>query len=387
MKNVALLLRGLPNSGKTTTAALLRNRLAPAVRVSNDSVRYMAQPRDFREFTIEASEVGCLDLAISYVESGFTAVIDGVFEDVEFLDAQELRFDRKGMELVIVTLVGGLSDLLDRNTARDPLARMDEDRMRELHESFRPRGLLLDIDGKQPEEVADDVLDLVEPLLREEGRPLPEAGADVLFLRHGAPEYPRDVYPDPYRMGLSARGRAEARAARSAIGRFAPHAVYTSDFRRAEETAELAVDLPGIGIRREPALRERVFHQLAGVELDEVRDRLGPDAEAVLNGNSDLCEYGEEETYREAGERTLAFFSELAVRHDGQRVLVVGHGGPHAWLVEKALGCRLRGSRGMRWDTGHFSRFRVGTDTVSVDFINRSPEDIARSPRTAKETS
>lgn len=44
MSSFALLLRGLPNSGKTTTAALLRNALKPSVRISNDSVRYMAQP-------------------------------------------------------------------------------------------------------------------------------------------------------------------------------------------------------------------------------------------------------------------------------------------------------------------------------------------------------
>ena len=59
---MAILLRGLPGSGKTTTAALLRDALSPSVRVSDDSVRYMAHPRDFTALTLEASERACIKL-------------------------------------------------------------------------------------------------------------------------------------------------------------------------------------------------------------------------------------------------------------------------------------------------------------------------------------
>ncbi|MYU51722.1 MULTISPECIES: histidine phosphatase family protein [Streptomyces] len=387
MNRIALLLRGLPGSGKTTTAALLRDSLVPAVRISNDSVRYMARPRDFSDFTLVASELGCLDLALSYLDSGFTPVIDGVFEDVDFLAAQELRFRRKGMRLVTITLDGTLTDLLDRNNARDPLARMDEDRVRELHRQFRPAGLLLGIHDKQPEEVADDVLDLLELTAQEaETEPPATEAVEILFLRHGAPDYPGDTYPDPYAMGLSPRGRDEARAARAAVARFAPEAVYTSDFLRARETAALATASLGVEVREEAALQERVFHTFAGVALDEVRRRLGPEADRVLTGNSDLCTVDGEESYEQARDRVLEFFTTLAARHPGRRVLVVGHGGPHHWLLERALGTELRGVRALRWDTGHFSRFRIGADAVSVDFVNRSPEDIARSPQPAKES-
>ncbi|WP_102924727.1 histidine phosphatase family protein [Streptomyces noursei] len=386
MNRIALLLRGLPGSGKTTTAALLRDSLVPAVRISNDSVRYMARPRDFSDFTLVASELGCLDLALSYLDSGFTPVIDGVFEDVDFLAAQQLRFQRKGMRLVTITLEGPLADLLDRNNARDPLARMDEDRVRELHRQFRPAGLLLGIHDKQPEEVADDVLDLLELTAQEtETEPPATEDVDLLFLRHGAPDYPGDTYPDPYAMALSPRGRDEARAARAAVERFAPEVVYTSDFLRARETATLATAGLDAEVREETALRERVFHAFAGLDLNEVRRHLGPEADRVLTGNSDLCDLDGEESYEQARDRVLEFFAALTARHPGRRVLVVGHGGPHHWLLERALGAQLRGVRALRWDTGHLSRFRIGPDAVAVDFVNRSPEDIARSPQPAKE--
>lgn len=380
MEGTALLLRGLPGAGKTTTAVLLRDTLVPSVRVNNDSVRYMAMPRDFTAFTITASEVACMDLALAYLDGGFTPVIDGVFNDLDFLEVQRLRFLRKGFRLVTITLRGSLEDLLSRNAVRDPLSRMEDDRVRELYAGFRVSGIDLGIGGKQPEEVVDDVMALLTLSPDEDDKPIPRTGVEVMFLRHGAPDYPPGVYPDHFAMGLSAAGRAEAMAARAAVERFAPDAVYTSDFRRAYETAALAAEYSGLEFQRCAALRERVFHSVAGESFDHVRELLGPEAGDVLTGKSDLCELAGEETYEDARRRVLGFFDTVTERHDGQKVLVVGHGGPHSWLLGKALGADLKGVRRLRWDTGHFSRFQLRGDTVSVDFLNRSPDDVTRDP-------
>lgn len=383
MMGRTILLRGLPGSGKTTTAALVRDVVAPSVRVSNDSVRYMAQPRDFPDHSIGASERACLDLAASYADSGFVAVVDGVFADIALLEAERERFRRRGLELVVVTLCASVEDLLERNRARDELARMSESRIRSLHAEFVASGIELEITDKQPEEVASDVLDLVEAL----PTPAPQAarGVQVLMLRHGAPDYPESVYPDHLSMGLSPQGRAEALAAQVAVARFAPDVVYASDFRRAWETAALAVGTLDVATHRVEALRERSFQRFAGLPLTDVRALLGDEADRVLTGNSDLWEHPEDEPLAVARERVLEFVDGLRERHAGRRVLVVGHGGPHAWLLEKALGADLTGVRRLHWDTGHLSLFDIDDRGVTARYINRSPRDVAHSERNTRE--
>ncbi|MGL4340598.1 MAG: AAA family ATPase [Rhodoglobus sp.] len=161
-RSCAILIRGLPGTGKTTTAALLRDALTPSVRVSQDAIRYLAQPRDFTQFTLEASERACFDLAQSYFLSGFLPVIDGVFEDVEYLHTEQLRLARYGCKLIIISLDASMTELMERNDARDPLQRMDPSRLEQLHSRFETLGYRLGIRGKLPEEVCDDILDITD---------------------------------------------------------------------------------------------------------------------------------------------------------------------------------------------------------------------------------
>lgn len=376
-QRIAVLIRGLPGTGKSTTAALLRDALPPSVRVSNDSVRYMAQPRDFTAFTLEASERACIDLALSYDDSGFLPILDGVYEDTDFLAAQALRFERRGCQLITISLAAELDDLLERDLARDPLQRMDEDRLRELHSGYVMAGVPLTIRGKLPEEVCDDVLDIIE---RERVAPPStrpgESSLDLLFLRHGAPEYPLEAYPDPFKLRLSPEGRAEALAARTAVRRFAPDVILSSDFPRALETARLAGEGLDVTLDVSEALRERVFFQLAGMSFDDIRRDMPRQAESILAGNSDMVELAPDESYVEARTRVLSFFDTLTSRYAGKRILVVGHGGPHAWLVERALGVELKSVRSFRWDTGCFSRFTLSAEETRLEAMNVAPSSV-----------
>jgi 2,3-bisphosphoglycerate-dependent phosphoglycerate mutase len=119
-------------------------------------------------------------------------------------------------------------------------------------------------------------------------------------------------------------------------------AVYTSDLRRAVETAEIAFPRNEIAVVQDPRLRECNYGTMNGRPRDEVHAR-GID-ERYPNG----------ESWREAVERVDGFLEELARTRDGERVLVIAH--MSAWY---ALECRAKslaledvfGTR-MEWQEG-----------------------------------
>lgn len=371
MVKPVVLLRGLPGSGKTTTSALIRDRLQPSVRVSNDDIRYLAAPRDFDLFSVEASEDACMVLAMRYAERGFHAVVDGVFADLDLLDSWRQVFLRRNIPFFVVTLTIELADLLLRNRARPELARMSEDRLRLLHSSLQTTGWSLQVDGSLPEEIASDVIDhMGSDVSRLDGGD----SMEILFLRHGSPDYPDDIFPDHMCMGLSNIGRAEARSAQFAVDRFSPDIIFASDMARAVETARIAC--PERKFEVSSKLRERTFPKLFGRSICEIRRDYGQAVEPMLRGNSDLWEPLDAETLESARRRVFEFFSELQARGDVRRVLVIGHGGPHSWLVEAALGIDLKGNRALNFDTGHFSKFIVKDSVLEISFINRTADDV-----------
>jgi 2,3-bisphosphoglycerate-dependent phosphoglycerate mutase len=100
-------------------------------------------------------------------------------------------------------------------------------------------------------------------------------------------------------------------------------AVYTSDLRRAVETAEIAFRGAAIPIIHEPRLRECNYGTMNGRPRDEVHAK-GVDER-----------YPDGETWREAIERVQGFLDELARTGDGERVLVIGH--MSAWYALESL--------------------------------------------------
>jgi broad specificity phosphatase PhoE len=142
------------------------------------------------------------------------------------------------------------------------------------------------------------------------------------------------------------------------------------------ETAELATAGTELKTQTTEALRERTFLQLIGKEVSAILAELGTDGELLMTGNSDVVELAQDESYADARERVLAFFDGLPARYGGKRVLVVAHGGPHQWLVERALGTDLKGTRGYRWGTGCFSRFTLSSLETRIEALNLAPSAV-----------
>src|SRR5882757_75318 len=84
-KPVVIILRGPPGTGKTTSALLLRDRLAPAVRLSIDTLRYFAYPRLLNNKYLRAAKVAAARMAVDYAAIGLSSILESVFMEVDIL--------------------------------------------------------------------------------------------------------------------------------------------------------------------------------------------------------------------------------------------------------------------------------------------------------------
>ena len=126
---------------------------------------------------------------------------------------------------------------------------------------------------------------------------------------------------------LSERGRELALELGERRRRDRIAAVYSSDLRRAVETAELAFTGSGIPVRLDRRLRECDYGELTGMPSERLRAEVPRRVDTPYPGG---------ESYREVTKRVRDFLDDLLPEHDGERVLLVSHAAPR-WALQHLL--------------------------------------------------
>lgn len=141
---------------------------------------------------------------------------------------------------------------------------------------------------------------------------------ELLLVRHAETDWNAESrwqgHADP---PLNERGRAQARELAERLSRERIDAVYTSDLRRARETADEVGRRLGLEPVPVPDLREVDVGEWSGLTYAEITDRW-PGAERWQVG----------ETPEAMADRVVAAVRRIAADHPDGRVLVVSHGGP-----------------------------------------------------------
>ena len=126
---------------------------------------------------------------------------------------------------------------------------------------------------------------------------------------------------------LSERGRERARELGRRRRDDGIAVVFSSDLRRAVETAELAFPGGEIPLHLDARLRECYYGDLNGRATAEVAaTRLDRIETPVPNG----------ESYRDVVARTREFLADLMREHDGERTLVIAHSA-NRWAIQHLL--------------------------------------------------
>lgn len=157
----------------------------------------------------------------------------------------------------------------------------------------------------------------------------------ILLARHGETEWNRlgrwQGHADP---PLNDTGRQQAETLAAQLDDDGIASVYSSDLRRASETAGIVADRLGLTVTEEPALREIDVGSWSGLTREEVRERYPEGFARWLAG--DIGHDGE--TREQLADRVVGAVERIARAHPDEHVLVVTHGGAIRALRRHAAG-------------------------------------------------
>jgi len=146
----------------------------------------------------------------------------------------------------------------------------------------------------------------------------------ILLARHGETDWNRvgrwQGHADPP-LNDAGRGQAAELAERLAGDGIA--AIYSSDLRRASQTAHVVADRLGLAVVEEAGLREIDVGSWSGLTRAEVEQRFPEGYARWLRG--DIGHDGE--TREELSERVVGAVERIAAAHPGDTILAVTHGG------------------------------------------------------------
>lgn len=126
---------------------------------------------------------------------------------------------------------------------------------------------------------------------------------------------------------LNEEGRRQAGLIASRINQESWDGIYSSDLSRAHETAKTIADTLKITIlATDERAREKSFGEAEGTTEEERIERWGTDWKEQIQGA---------ETDEDVFKRGSALVEEIRLRHPGERILVVSHGG---WIVSMLSG-------------------------------------------------
>ena len=167
----------------------------------------------------------------------------------------------------------------------------------------------------------------------------------IIALRHGETAWNVDTrLQGQLDIPLNERGQRQARLAAQALSHEEPQGLWSSDLRRARDTAAAVAASTGLALHTDSGLRERNFGIWQGHTYAEVEQRW-PEASARWRRREP--EFGPPggETLQQFYDRCLDSVTGLARRHAGQTLVIVAHGGVLDCLHRAAMRIALDAPR------------------------------------------
>ncbi len=147
---------------------------------------------------------------------------------------------------------------------------------------------------------------------------------ELILMRHGRTTLANGVYCGSSDPALSHEGINETNSAIKHIAAMAPAYVYTSDMRRALQTAKLVA--PQMEPIILPSLREMDFGDFEGLHAGDIQ-RLMPKAWQSYMDDYKSFVFPNGEAVVDFLQRAVTAVTDIAASHTGERTLIVTHKG------------------------------------------------------------
>ena len=153
----------------------------------------------------------------------------------------------------------------------------------------------------------------------------------LILLRHGESQWNlENRFTGWVDVPLSPRGEKEANEAGLKLKPYPIDVAYTSVLRRAIDTLHLALKAAGkngISISQNPALNERHYGELQGLNKEETIKKFGKERVQLWRRSYDVAPPGGE-SLKDTAARTLPYYKEVILKNlrEGKNVLVAAHG-------------------------------------------------------------
>lgn len=158
---------------------------------------------------------------------------------------------------------------------------------------------------------------------------------------------------------LSPLGEAQIQALATRLRDIALDAVYCSDLRRTQRSAELLAERHGLMPIAQPALREFAMGRWEGLTAEQIRT-LDPKGFEAWMADLGCFQFPGGESLPDLEARAWPAFEAIVARHRGKAVCVVAHGGTNRAILCRAL------------EMGPRRLLALGQDYGAVSVLERS---------------
>jgi broad specificity phosphatase PhoE len=177
----------------------------------------------------------------------------------------------------------------------------------------------------------------------------------IILARHGNTPWNKDkIFRGSKDIPLDDQGREEARALAEWLKDEPIHAAYTSPLSRSRDTARAIASHHGLEVIDLPGLADLCYGDWEGLPLKEVKVKYA-DLYGQWEAAPHTVRFPNGETLEDVRRRALAAVNEVAHRHPGQTVLLVGHRAVNKVIIAALIGL----------DNSHF--WRIAQDTTCIN--------------------